>query len=155
MSYRYLAEKADINSAPFFKFVIEGKRNLTKSTLLEICAALGLEDKEAEYFEHLISFECGFPDSAARVDFQGLTLKALLEAPLKASGRRTMSRDVNYNHKDPWIWSMIYNNQWHTGIARTGRIREDLEGNVGARGFPLKLNFPDASVTGFLGMLFN
>ena len=55
-SYRYLAEKAGINSAPFFKFLIEGTRNLTKSTLLKTCAALGLKDKEAEYFEHLVFF---------------------------------------------------------------------------------------------------
>ncbi|MDB5104359.1 MAG: hypothetical protein JWP91_2048 [Fibrobacteres bacterium] len=55
-SYRYLAEKAGINSAPFFKFLIEGKRNLTKSSMLKICSALGLKDKEAEYFEHLVFF---------------------------------------------------------------------------------------------------
>ncbi len=55
-SYRYLAEKAGINSAPFFKFLIEGTRNLTKSTLLKTCSALGLKDKEAEYFEHLVFF---------------------------------------------------------------------------------------------------
>jgi uncharacterized protein (TIGR02147 family) len=55
-SYRYLAEKAGINSAPFFKFVLEGKRNLTKSTLLKTCVALSLKDKEAEYFENLVFF---------------------------------------------------------------------------------------------------
>ncbi len=55
-SYRYLAEKAGINSAPFFKFVLEGKRNLTKSTLLKTCVALSLIDKEAEYFESLVFF---------------------------------------------------------------------------------------------------
>jgi uncharacterized protein (TIGR02147 family) len=55
-SYRYLAERAGINSAPFYKFVIENKRNLTKSTLLKTCAALRLKDKEAEYFEHLVFF---------------------------------------------------------------------------------------------------
>ena len=55
-SYRFLAEKAGINSAPYFKFVIEGKRNLSKKTILKTCVALKLKDKEAEYFEHLVFF---------------------------------------------------------------------------------------------------
>jgi len=55
-SYRFMAEKAGINSAPYFKFVIEGKRNLSKKTILKTCMALKLKDKEAEYFEHLVFF---------------------------------------------------------------------------------------------------
>lgn len=55
-SYRFLAEKAGINSAPYFKFVIEGKRNLSKKTILKTCLALKFKDKEAEYFEHLVFF---------------------------------------------------------------------------------------------------
>lgn len=55
-SYRFLAEKAGINSAPYFKFVIEGKRNLSKKTILKTCLALKLKDKEAEYFENLVFF---------------------------------------------------------------------------------------------------
>lgn len=55
-SYRYLALKGGINSSAFFKYIIEGQRNLTKSTLLKTCLAFGLKDKEAEYFEHLVFF---------------------------------------------------------------------------------------------------
>jgi uncharacterized protein (TIGR02147 family) len=55
-SYRYLSQKANINSAPFFKFIIEGKRNLTKVTVLKTCAALRMKDREAEYFENLVFF---------------------------------------------------------------------------------------------------
>lgn len=55
-SYRYLAQKAGINSAPFFKFIFEGKRNLTKATILKTCCALKLNDREAEYFENLVFF---------------------------------------------------------------------------------------------------
>jgi uncharacterized protein (TIGR02147 family) len=55
-SYRYLAQKAGINSAPFYKFIIEGKRNLTKNTVLKTCVALKLSDREAEYFENLVFF---------------------------------------------------------------------------------------------------
>jgi uncharacterized protein (TIGR02147 family) len=55
-SYRYLALKGGVNSSAFFKYVIEGKRNLSKGTLLKTCLAFGLKDKEAEYFENLVFF---------------------------------------------------------------------------------------------------
>ena len=45
-----------MNSSAFFKYVIEGKRNLSKGTLLKTCLAFGLKDKEAEYFENLVFF---------------------------------------------------------------------------------------------------
>jgi uncharacterized protein (TIGR02147 family) len=55
-SYRYLSQKAGINSSAFYKYIIDGKRNLTKTTLLKTCVALKLMDKEAEYFENLVFF---------------------------------------------------------------------------------------------------
>ncbi len=55
-SYRQLAEQAGINSTSYFKFVIDGKRNLTKKTIFKACLALGLKDNEAEYFENLVFF---------------------------------------------------------------------------------------------------
>jgi uncharacterized protein (TIGR02147 family) len=55
-SYRFLALRAGINSSAFYKYVIEGKRNLTKASLLKTCLALKLKDREAEYFENLVFF---------------------------------------------------------------------------------------------------
>jgi uncharacterized protein (TIGR02147 family) len=55
-SFRYLSLRAGINSSAFYKYVIDGKRNLTKSTLLKTCAALKLRDQDAEYFENLVFF---------------------------------------------------------------------------------------------------
>ncbi len=55
-SYRYLAQKAGINSAPFFKFLIEGKRSLTQETVVKVATALKLDDKETEYFGNLVFF---------------------------------------------------------------------------------------------------
>ncbi len=56
ISYRYLARKAGVNSSAFFKFIIEGKRNLTKQTILKTATALKLNDRETEYFENLVFF---------------------------------------------------------------------------------------------------
>jgi uncharacterized protein (TIGR02147 family) len=55
-SFRYLSGKAGINSSAFYKYIIEGKRNLTKATILKTCLALKLKDKDAEYFENLVFF---------------------------------------------------------------------------------------------------
>ncbi len=55
-SFRYLAQKAGINSSSFYKHIFDGSRNLTKSTILKTCHALKLDDLEAEYFEVLVFF---------------------------------------------------------------------------------------------------
>lgn len=55
-SFRYLSLRAGINSSAFYKYIIDGKRNLTKATLLKTCLALKLKDKDAEYFENLVFF---------------------------------------------------------------------------------------------------
>lgn len=55
-SFRYLSQKAGINSSAFYKYIMEGKRNLTKTSILKTCTALRLKDKDAEYFENLVFF---------------------------------------------------------------------------------------------------
>jgi uncharacterized protein (TIGR02147 family) len=55
-SYRYLASRAGVNSSAFFKFIIEGKRNLTKQSIMKIVTALRLNEIEGEYFENLVFF---------------------------------------------------------------------------------------------------
>ncbi|MDQ3001494.1 MAG: TIGR02147 family protein [Fibrobacterota bacterium] len=55
-SFRFLSQKAGINSSAFYKYIMDGKRNLTKTTILKTCLALKLKDKDAEYFENLVFF---------------------------------------------------------------------------------------------------
>lgn len=55
-SYRYLAQKAGVNSSAFFKFLIDGKRNLTKQSILKISNALKFNENERDYFENLVFF---------------------------------------------------------------------------------------------------
>ncbi len=53
-SYRAMAFKAGINSSSFFKYVIEGKRNLSKGTLEKAVDAFGLKGLERDYFKNLV-----------------------------------------------------------------------------------------------------
>jgi uncharacterized protein (TIGR02147 family) len=55
-SYRYFSQKAGINSSAFLYYIIEGKRNLTKSTLAKFSNAMGHSKEESEYFENLVYF---------------------------------------------------------------------------------------------------
>lgn len=56
LSYRWLSAKAGINSSAFFPQIIEGRRNLTKGSLLKVVRALEMTGPEAEYFENLVFF---------------------------------------------------------------------------------------------------
>jgi uncharacterized protein (TIGR02147 family) len=55
-SFRLLSEKAGFKSPNFFKLVIDSKRNLSKDSVFKCCAALGLNRREADYFENLVFF---------------------------------------------------------------------------------------------------
>ena len=55
-SYRYFLKKAGINSPNFLKQVIESKRNLTVLTIDKFIIALRLNEKEANFFRHLVLF---------------------------------------------------------------------------------------------------
>jgi len=55
-SYRSFSKKAGIQAPSFLFYVIEGKRNLTKNSLLKISQAIGHTREETDYFENLVFF---------------------------------------------------------------------------------------------------
>ncbi len=55
-SYRLLAEKAGFSSASFWKLVVDGKKNLSKESVLKVSKALRLTKKSTEYFENIVFF---------------------------------------------------------------------------------------------------
>lgn len=55
-SHRYFAQKAGIGSPNYLKLVMDGKRNLTKKSLVKFQTALGLKGRKAEFFENLVFF---------------------------------------------------------------------------------------------------
>lgn len=55
-SYRSFSKKAGIQAPSFLFYVIEGKRNLTKLSLVKISGAIGHSREEADYFENLVFF---------------------------------------------------------------------------------------------------
>ena len=55
-SYRHIAASAGINSSGFYPQVIQGKRNLTGTTITKTCVALELTPQESEFFRTLVQF---------------------------------------------------------------------------------------------------
>jgi uncharacterized protein (TIGR02147 family) len=55
-SLRVFAAQAQFPSHGLLKFLMEGKRNLSKKTLLRLCPALGLNPEQTVYFENLVFF---------------------------------------------------------------------------------------------------
>lgn len=55
-SYRYFAQRAGINSPSFLKWIIDGKRNLTRPVIEKFITAIKLNPKEATYFRNLVLF---------------------------------------------------------------------------------------------------
>lgn len=55
-SYRYFAKKAGLQSANYFKLVMDGTRNLTHRNIRKFAKGLGLGEKECHFFENLVFF---------------------------------------------------------------------------------------------------
>lgn len=55
-SHRYFCNKAGISSPNFLKLVIDGKKNLSESSIQKFTKALELGEKEARFFRNLVLF---------------------------------------------------------------------------------------------------
>jgi uncharacterized protein (TIGR02147 family) len=99
-SFRYLAMKAEINSSGFFKLIFEGKRNLTKASLLKTFKAFGIKGKEAEYFENLVFF-----NQAKTVDEKNHFFEKLIFAQ-KKNKQQPIERD-KFEYFSEWFHPVI------------------------------------------------
>ena len=72
-SFRYMSMRAGINSSAFYKYIIDGARNLSKASILKTCAMLKLPDRDAEYFENLVFFNQARTVKEKNLYFERLT----------------------------------------------------------------------------------
>jgi len=71
-SLRFFAEKAGLSSHAHLKLVMDGKRNITKSTITKFIIGIGLEERRAEYFEHLVYFNQAESDKEKQLFYEKL-----------------------------------------------------------------------------------
>ncbi len=94
-SYRYLSEKAGINSSGFYPQVIDGQRDLTNATILKTCIALKLKENEAEYFETLVKF-----NQAKTISIKNTRFEKLVE--LKNQNDTANIAESRYDYFSEW-----------------------------------------------------
>ena len=99
-SYRSFSKKAGIQAPSFLFYVIEGKRNLTKNSLVKISTAIDHTREEADYFENLVFF-----NQATTIHDKTLYYSRLVEVtkPVQA---QLISTD-RYEYYSKWYHSVI------------------------------------------------
>jgi uncharacterized protein (TIGR02147 family) len=141
LSYRSLSAKAGINSSAFFKFVIDGKRNLTAQSIAKTCIAFNIKGREAEYFEHLVLFN------------QAKTMeeKNLLFGKLIALQRHKNIAHIKNNQLD-------FFNEWHHCVVRELVTMSDFSNDWARLGRmvspPITSEMAENSVKTLLGLGF-
>ena len=71
-SLRFFAEKAGLSSHAHLKLTIDGKRNITKNTVVKLIHGLGLDGQRAAYFESLVFFNQAQTDADKQVYYAQL-----------------------------------------------------------------------------------
>lgn len=99
-SFRFLSQKAGINSSGFFKQIIEGKRNLTDETVDKAARALGLKEADAAYFHDLVRF-----NQAKTMKEKNLYFEKLIEQQ-KRRGFRRIPED-RYDYFSEWYHCVV------------------------------------------------
>lgn len=81
-SLRFFAEKAGLSSHAHLKLAIDGKRNITKNTVVKLVSGLGLDARRASYFESLVFFNQAKKDKEKQIYYAQL-LKASPRSKLR------------------------------------------------------------------------
>ena len=115
-SLRSFAAKAGLSSHAHLKLVMDGKRNITKTTVIKIVQGLNLTDERAVYFENLVFFNQAQTDSEKSFYYANLVkatpgsrLRKLDEAQFRIftewyhSVIRELVELKNFNPAPEWI----------------------------------------------------
>ncbi len=99
-SLRFFAEKAGLSSHAHLKLVIDGKRNITKNTVIKLITGIGLDSQRAVYFECLVFFNQATTEKEKQVFYAQL---------LKASPRSKLRKleDTQFRIFKEWFHTVI------------------------------------------------
>ena len=135
-SYRYLAMKANINSSGYYKLIIDGKRNLTKQSILKTVKAFELAGREAEYFENLVFF-----NQAKSVEEKNHFFEKLIFAQKK------------HKYKPIEKDRFAYFSEWYHPVVRELVVMEHINGDPEAIFNVIKPSVPLAKIKASIKLL--
>ncbi len=113
-SYQNFSRKAGFTSKSFVFNVINGRKNLSRASVVKICGALSLSKTEASYFENLVYFNQA-PNFTER-NFYYEKLNAIAPVTGEAGNMRKLRRD-QYE---------LYSNWYHTVIRSLIDLYPDI-----------------------------
>lgn len=100
LSYRSFAKRAGFKSINFFKFVMDGTRNLTEESIEKFAAGLKLNKQEVEFFRNLVRYNQG-----ANADVKNRHYAALVRSR-KFSRLKPIERD-QYEYYSEWFHPVV------------------------------------------------
>jgi|WetSurMetagenome_2_1015567.scaffolds.fasta_scaffold01519_9 uncharacterized protein (TIGR02147 family) len=103
-SYRNFSRKAGFSSKSFVFNVINGKKNLSRASVVKMCAAMRLGKNEAAYFENLVYFNQAGNFTERNFYFE--KLNAILPNTAAASRARKLRRD-QYEFYATWYHAVV------------------------------------------------
>lgn len=169
LTHRALAQQAGFSSPNFLKLVMEGQRNLTEKSIVQVVKAFELEGREAEFFAALVRFNQAKTLEEKDLGYEQLKLLRR-DLPLK---RLEYSQFDYFNHwyavairellgvkgfrEDPeWIRSKLQGRVSTAQVRRTlgllerlGLIRRDEKGRLRQEQTPLSSGDQVTSLAAF------
>jgi uncharacterized protein (TIGR02147 family) len=114
-SYRFFALRAGVNAPILLKMVIDGKRNLTRSTIDKFIKGVGLKEKEAVFFRNLVLFNQAKSSLEKQEHYR--VLKSMVDMV-----PQHLVEDDHFDYYDKWYYSAIregicqhdYKDDWET-----------------------------------------
>lgn len=109
LSYRSFAQRAGLKSINFFKFVMDGTRNLTEDSIRKFATGLKLNKQEAEFFRNLVLY-----NQATAVDEKNGHYAALMRSR-KFSRLKPIEKNQYEYYSDwfhPVVREMVASESW-------------------------------------------
>jgi uncharacterized protein (TIGR02147 family) len=114
-SHRYLAQKLELTTPNFILLVIQGKRNLSRTTVFKLCRFMKLTNIETEYFENLVNYA-----QAKRHDEKDRYFNSII----------AMRHDLKVAKIEDWQYE--YYNKWYNLVVRELVVQPDFNGDFRA-----------------------
>ena len=99
-SYNFIAQRGGLSSASFIRMVINGKKNVTKESVIKIAKALKLNKKASEYFEDIVFFT-----QAKDLETKEYFLKRIDKYRKKNNPKLLRSKE--YDYLNEWFHAVI------------------------------------------------
>lgn len=117
-SHRYFAQLAEFSSSGFLAHVMDGKRNLTETSIRKLSKALGLRAKAAAYLENLV-----LCNQAKTGEEKSHRLQALEKLRRQSPSHRLDAGQAS-----------VYFQEWYYPALRELAVHADWKGNFGHLG---------------------